>query len=184
MVLVSIIIAVKTEHPEKLVMFIPSIPTFSGLKEELSHNVIPRVRRNFLPQARICLEAVPQFTVFSLHGNCTSRDCVPSLPLALCTYRCKTIIWTFVDVCPKRLCVGITTLPVWHNNNGHSLIGRLYLAIIASNDCPEYVYHTMSSITDFKSCSALGFLGSQLVVNGQSVVKFPLARLRRSTPTL
>ena len=47
MALISIIIAMKKEHPEKLVMFIPSIPTFSDLNEELSYNEIPRARGIF-----------------------------------------------------------------------------------------------------------------------------------------
>ena len=61
----------------------------------------------------------------------------------------------------KRVCGGITTLLAWHNKRGHSLIGWLYLAIIASNDYSEYVYHTMSPIIDFNSCSALGPSGSE-----------------------
>ena len=102
MVLVSIIIAVKTEHPEKLVMFIPSIPTFSGLNEELSYNVIPRVRRIF------CLR---QEFVWRLFLNLLFFHYMEIVPVEnmyhlypwLCTYRCKTIIWTFADVCPKDL---------------------------------------------------------------------------------
>ena len=182
MVLVSIIIAVKTEHPEKLVMFIPSIPTFSGLNEELSYNVIPRVPGGFSASGK------------NLFGDCSSIYCFfitwKLYQSRLCTISTLGFVHIAVRLLfgPLRMyaqkdCGGITTL-AWHNNYGHSLILRLYLAIIASNDCPEYVYHTMSSITDFNSCSTLGFLGSQLVVNGQSVVKFPLVRLRRSTPTL
>ena len=102
MVLVSIIIAMKTEHPEKLVMFIPSIPTFSDLNEELSYNAIPRVRRIFCLRQEFVWRLFLNLLFFSLHGNCTSRDYVTSLHLALCI----SLYDYYLDVCgcmPKRL---------------------------------------------------------------------------------
>ena len=104
----------------------------------------------------MCLETVPQFTVFFITRKLYQSTLCNISILGFVHSAVRLLFGPLWMYAQKRLCGGITTLLAWHNNNDHSLIRLLYLAIIASNDYSEYVYHTMPPIIDFNSCSALG----------------------------